>query len=611
MSNALFKNATYTYIPGSPGVAASPGSPATVPYTTYEVQNICKYQQIGGIPATGSVLGSSATVYGGNTYVYVCTSVTVPVYHPGGPAVAPTAGANAVPDQTLTDFNLGWNSGARSIKYISGDGSATFQAPGDVLGVVAGLGATLNASGVDVDPDFKTIDFGFYLTRRIARVYELGVAKISLGAYTDASVFKIQRRFGVVTYYIDGALVYTSATASAGDTFLDAALYSAGDSVVSPTLADQGFGTASVTLEPLSSSGGRPGYATTGPQSRLEPLTTSSRPVVTVSAGFLPLTSAGSNKVYGTASPSFLPLNTTAAQVVAPPYALSHASLVMLSGAAHGLTGGNGQGNMSFMPMSGLSGRAGYAESRASFGPLQAYGHAYEGNYNASMPCAAAVSDVIKYIGLIDVQLFSSITGTTTLATLTLADAAMSERVNVLSTMTYSAIMQALINSLVTVTAGIPQWTESGEVWVLNDETNAASTYENYAFNSFGKYRGKFFGANASGLYLLEGSSDAGVPVRASISLGKQDFGNSATKTVGNCYVGVSASGDVYLKVLAEGQAYVYKMDRTSAVLDTQRVKTGKGLRANYFTFELYNGNGADFEIEKIQFEVAYLSRRI
>jgi hypothetical protein len=199
----------------------------------------------------------------------------------------------------------------------------------------------------------------------------------------------------------------------------------------------------------------------------------------------------------------------------------------------------------------------------------------------------------------------------TTFATLTLKDAAMAESANVAGTMSYSAIMQALIQTYVQSFAGIPILTQDGEVWVVNDESGASTSYEGYGFNSFCKFKNKYYGAKADGVFLLEGDTDHGALVRSAISLGKQDFGTSIQKAVPSCYIGVASSGDVFLKVIANDTPYLYKTVRSDSYLKTQRIQLGKGLKANYLTFELYNETGADFELSSVEFEVVQLSRRI
>lgn len=173
------------------------------------------------------------------------------------------------------------------------------------------------------------------------------------------------------------------------------------------------------------------------------------------------------------------------------------------------------------------------------------------------------------------------------------------------------ALLSTMILTSAGVAAGVPVMSEAGEVWVVNDESAASALYEDYSFNSFAKFDGQYYGAKSDGIYLLEGNADAGAPVRSSISFGRRDFGDSGKTSIASCYIGVASNGALVLKVTADGTEYLYRTTRTSGELATQRIKTGRGIKANYLTLELFNAAGADFELDNIEFELAKLARRI
>lgn len=149
------------------------------------------------------------------------------------------------------------------------------------------------------------------------------------------------------------------------------------------------------------------------------------------------------------------------------------------------------------------------------------------------------------------------------------------------------------------------------ETWVVNAETGASTRYENYEFNSFAKIGGRYFGCKADGIYQLDGDSDAGDPIRSMVSFGKQNFGTNALKRITNAYVGVSGAGRLFLKVMAEGQEYIYAQRGYDEHLQVQRFDTGRGLRVNWLEFELYNADGEDFELASVEFAIVPTSRRI
>ena len=76
-------------------------------------------------------------------------------------------------------------------------------------------------------------------------------------------------------------------------------------------------------------------------------------------------------------------------------------------------------------------------------------------------------------------------------------------------------------------------------------------------------------------------------------------------------YTGASSTGRLFLKITAEGAEHIYAARAASPELQQQRFDVGRGLKANYFTFELFNRDGDDFEIDSVTFVAAEFKRRI
>ena len=119
------------------------------------------------------------------------------------------------------------------------------------------------------------------------------------------------------------------------------------------------------------------------------------------------------------------------------------------------------------------------------------------------------------------------------------------------------------------------------------------------------------FGARSDGLYLMEGDTDAGVPIRASLAFGSTDFKTRHLKRPEHAYIGVASSGTMYLKVIVQGKEYVYAARRSDDYMAVQRIDIGRGIRASYLAFELYNSDGCDFELNTVSFYAAELTRSI
>jgi len=149
------------------------------------------------------------------------------------------------------------------------------------------------------------------------------------------------------------------------------------------------------------------------------------------------------------------------------------------------------------------------------------------------------------------------------------------------------------------------------ETWVVNLTSQGTTTYSNFGFNSFAQIGARFYGAGSAGIVELSGATDDGAPIDASISLGELDFGSALKKTVSHCYLGTSGTGHLYVKLIVEGVEYLYKAESFSERLRQHRVKFGKGLRENYVWVEIHNADGADFEVDTVEFHLADLTRRI
>lgn len=154
------------------------------------------------------------------------------------------------------------------------------------------------------------------------------------------------------------------------------------------------------------------------------------------------------------------------------------------------------------------------------------------------------------------------------------------------------------------------QVADEAEAWAVNTATNASSRYGSYGFNSFAAFGGKHYGARADGVYLLEGPNDTGRPIASGASLGMQDFGTQALKHISAVYVGVSSQGCLFLKVGDGTNSYTYRARRNDPRMKVQRFDLGRGLRTNYFTFELTSEADA-FELDSVTFNVLASQRRI
>lgn len=159
--------------------------------------------------------------------------------------------------------------------------------------------------------------------------------------------------------------------------------------------------------------------------------------------------------------------------------------------------------------------------------------------------------------------------------------------------------------------------------WVINTETTAAWKYTNFNFNSFAELKHghatKYYGLRRDGLYLLEGATDAGQMIRASITFPQFDFNSEQQKSLGStAYIAVKSDGTLVLQVTSTDPktgnlvAYYYETEgRPSPALRQDRFKVGAGLQSLHYRFKLMNLDGADFDIASLRFMPLFLQRRV
>lgn len=141
----------------------------------------------------------------------------------------------------------GWESGARTIAQFDGDGGFTFSV-GQCIGIVCGL------NGINEGVGFQEIDHAFYITNGKFQIIENGALQTGLESFLPDVVFKITRIGGVVRYYVDDSLIYTSEASSSGPVFLDCSLYHYMDEIHDAALLPSMVSTA-VSLLPLAAYG--------------------------------------------------------------------------------------------------------------------------------------------------------------------------------------------------------------------------------------------------------------------------------------------------------------------------------------------------------------------
>ena len=380
MTNQLQKKTSVSVDPGQEAIEGTPYQPARPAYTVTTTEYVCSLEWVTeGARSPGAVKvidGSTGKI----TYEYdrgspgttslkrVCRDVTTTTHYPAVPERPAQPPVAARPPSVTQDFNLGWNSGARSVKTIAGSGFAEFTVPQSV-GVVIGFNSD------DLGTSYVEITHGLYFAGRTFRVYESGVEKFYGGTFATSDVFRISREGKKVRYLRNGTEFYTSSTPSEGVVFLDTSMYSGGDTVDAPVLEDaQGeSGDWSGSLRPLTGILANTAYAIF--QGEMLPVGGSLTALKTHIKGTMrPLTGMWGNKPYAGFSGSMSPASgSMEVGLSAPTYALIFGQALPVSGVLQVLTGGIFSSENIMIPATGMWGDKVYGGFAGRMAPVGGY----------------------------------------------------------------------------------------------------------------------------------------------------------------------------------------------------------------------------------------------
>lgn len=135
--------------------------------------------------------------------------------------------------------------------------------------------------------------------------------------------------------------------------------------------------------------------------------------------------------------------------------------------------------------------------------------------------------------------------------------------------------------------------------------------FTNYPFTHVVRYQNSYFGANSTGLYLLEGTTDDGVPIPWEVQTAMTDFNTEQKKTVEMAYFGgrFGPASTVKLYVGEVGPtAYSYATPRDTSA-QNYRQAFGRGLKSRYYALGA-EGTG-ELTIDSITLNVAVTARKV
>lgn len=143
------------------------------------------------------------------------------------------------------------------------------------------------------------------------------------------------------------------------------------------------------------------------------------------------------------------------------------------------------------------------------------------------------------------------------------------------------------------------------------EQVDEVTRYTNFPFTHVVRYQNSYYGANETGLYLLEGTTDDGTPVDWALTTALSDLDSPMLKTIAGAYF-AGRFGPASTVQLHAGEndpnVYEYSTPRDQ-LAQNHRLLFGKGLRERYYALGL-SGNDT-LELDEIELTVHNLKRRI
>lgn len=608
---------------GSPGSPGFPGAPYVPPYRAFVTTRVCSYIPYTSAEISQLLLSQGARLVEAEPGVFVWVpgpsgSLQIPqgrevcrdevriVEYPAQPAIPPTPAVPPTPAQYKTDLQLGWNARAHSINAMQDSGVFRFKFTAKTQGTVCGLTPRPLNSG------YADLLWAFFAAQGVLKIYEAGQEVQTVGSYTG-QMLSITRRAGMIEYRVGSDLVRTTPNRS-DPMYLSAALYAGGDEVLEASLSEFGSGSGGVTMSAAQILGGDTSYA----QGEVRSLPvemygeSTARGSVNLTLPRVQVLGAGAGAQYGQGSVVLQPA-TIEGETLAPPPEISVGllSLTGLNMRGVGTSGGIGSGGIAMRPVAMLAADRPYAGGEVMLAPVTIYAENFGLQTEANMISVLLATQYVSPSQVLLALVMSATEVVGLVAAQVVLPQGMPNAVTVDDPVALQQELSALLQSVTSARFALNEKSAALETWVLHLDTNGSTRYDNFAFNSFAKVGERYYGANADGLFALEGPDDAGERIDASVDFGNVTFGTALRKGLPYCYVGVASNGRLVLKVEADGQTYYYDAQSTSEDMKQQRFKLGRGLRATYYHLTLINHGGSAFDLDTIEFMPLELNRRL
>lgn len=185
----------------------------------------------------------------------------------------------------------------------------------------------------------------------------------------------------------------------------------------------------------------------------------------------------------------------------------------------------------------------------------------------------------------------------------------MYEMVGLEDTLTLGGIIELIMRERISIASNTGQARDDVLQYAVNAVSGALSRYSGFGFTQFATCSGDTYAIKGDGLYVLQGDTDDGELLTASVDFGATDFGTAQSKRMSSVFAGVTTDGVVYLRVTDDsGYERLY---RTITGVNEHRALTAKGLAARHWRVRLELVDASFADLDNMEFEIGVGRRRL
>jgi hypothetical protein len=191
----------------------------------------------------------------------------------------------------------------------------------------------------------------------------------------------------------------------------------------------------------------------------------------------------------------------------------------------------------------------------------------------------------------------------------------LTENLQVSDAATVVSIMNVAFEDNIAIHAFLSLGAATYDAWTINTENQGVTEYQGFLGNSTAYFDRNYLAAGEGGIYSLDGDTDDGEDITATLRTGIDKLGTEYMKRIPNVYLGTTKDGALLLKVATTDAGvkrrnwYTLRAVQKQAVTD-ERFDVAKGLKSVYWQLEIENALGSDFELENVKLWRLVLSRR-